>query len=379
MLKSYAFSPKQCDASFTYLVNREVEKLKYYFVKFNGIEKYEEAMQKALFHTLYHFDKSKGDLSDYLKKLARVISKNNDKSVPVDFLEDTLSDDNLDNFDDSDNSSTESKLQSGKVNDFASEVCDRLSPDVNIRNDLVELALVFMDKFIVFCDALERHDTTTVYYPDAFIKTGLRLSKVSNNFTSDCIALYNEFKEDFEWFLGLITIEEEKLKASPNEKRWKEADYLLINQCQSKRITLINTSTGALVQNADLEDWTINGNLNKKRIVKVSYTDLWNRLCDLVDSDETNEVKFIIDNRYIIRTLGGSLSIVNPNLYNAYDLIRDEILTNVLSDLNGRVLNVGSENFYLLCDEGFENKIRDRVVLGIPIELSYLDITDSIH
>ena len=173
--------------------------------------------------------------------------------------------------------------------------------------------------------------------------------------------------------------EEEKLKNSPNEKRWKEADYLLIQQCQSKRVTLISSSTGALVKDADIEDWTINGNLNKKRVVKVSYSELWNRICDLVDSDDTNEVKFIIDNRYIIRTLGGSLSIINPNLYNAYDLVRDEILTNVLSDLNGRVLNVGSENFYLLFDDGFEDKIRERTVLGIPIELSYSDITDSIR
>ena len=76
-------------------------------MKFNGIDRYEEAMQKATYHTMYHFDNSKGELSDYLKKLARVISKNNDKSIPVDFLEDTLSDDNLDNFDDTDNSSTE--------------------------------------------------------------------------------------------------------------------------------------------------------------------------------------------------------------------------------------------------------------------------------
>lgn len=348
-------------------------------MKFNGIDRYEEAMQKATYHTMYHFDNSKGELSDYLKKLARVISKNNDKSIPVDFLEDTLSDDNLDNFDDTDNSSTESKLQSGKVSDFSNEVCERLSPETNIRNDIVELALGFMDKFLVFCDALKRHDTTTVYYPDAFIKTGLRLSKISDNFTQECIDLYDEFKEDFEWFLELMETEEEKLKNSPNEKRWKEADYLLIQQCQSKRVTLISSSTGALVKDADIEDWTINGNLNKKRVVKVSYSELWNRICDLVDSDDTNEVKFIIDNRYIIRTLGGSLSIINPNLYNAYDLVRDEILTNVLSDLNGRVLNVGSENFYLLCDDGFEDKIRERTVLGIPIELSYSDITDSIR
>ena len=162
--------------------------------------------------------------------------------------------DNLDTFDDTDNSSTESKLQSGKVSDFSNEVCERLSPETNIRNDIVELALGFMDKFLVFCDALKRHDTTTVYYPDAFIKTGLRLSKISDNFTQECIDLYDEFKEDFEWFLELMETEEEKLKNSPNEKRWKEADYLLIQQCQSKRVTLISSSTGALVKDADIED-----------------------------------------------------------------------------------------------------------------------------
>ena len=79
----------------------------------------------------------------------------------------------------------------------------------------------------------------------------------------------------------------------------------------------------------------------------------------------------------MIRTLGGSESIVNTDLFGVYDLLRLEILTNVLRDTNTRVLNIGSSWFYLLGDEQYM-KIPCRVVQGVSIELDFEDITDSV-
>ena len=66
--------------------------MRYYFYKFAG-QNAEEAMENTLMHVLTHFDSSKGYLPDYVRKLARTIEKKNNRLVLVDFLEETVSED----------------------------------------------------------------------------------------------------------------------------------------------------------------------------------------------------------------------------------------------------------------------------------------------
>lgn len=105
--------------------------------------------------------------------------------------------------------------------------------------------------------------------------------------------------------------------------------------------------------------------------------DLWDRLCDLIDSYETNECKFIMGDNFIVRTLGGSYSILNTDLYNFYDLIRSEIVTNILYDTNSKLLNVGTECIYILASANIT--LPKRIVKGIPIEFDIEDITDTLE
>lgn len=360
ILKSYSFMPKEIDIAFYYEINDEIQKLKWYFYKFAGVNA-DEAMQRTLYHTLLHFNADKGNLSAYIKKLAREITKENSRLVLVDFLEQTLSDDE---------DELKSSVDIGNIEDFSTALIDEIALDEDKKGDIINLSLEYMDKFMLLCEALIKHDTSTRYYPEMFIKDCLAINSRCQNFNKLCLDVYMEYKDDFEWFLSLENEEED----------WKEPDFVLVGNSQSKRIRFVNPETHEDIENADIDEYMLLGRLGngetRKKIIKVNYSELWEYFCDLIDDSETNELKFVIDNSYICRTFGGSLSVLNPDLYNMYDVVRIEILTNILQDTYGRILNVGSECMYLVCNSDMNKTKLVRDVHGHHIELEYEDITD---
>ena len=326
-------------------------------------------MQAAFVHTLTHYDANKGSLNAYIKSLARVLGKRANKEICVDFLEQTIMEDgqSATKIEDKQNGTT--KVFLGNTKDFTNEVIFNIEKNSLARREIVCLSLEFMDKFVTLCDALERHDTSTMYYPDIFIKSCMRINSQYDDFNQRCIDLYYEFADYFNWF---INIDENNEGAE-----WRETDHLLISSNLSKRVKFVNKRTNQLVENADAEEWYVKGKLSGKHIIKVKYSDVWNMMCDLVDADNTNEIKFIIDDFYVIKTFGGSYSVLNPSLYNIYDLVRTEILTNILRDTGGRLINAGSENFYILCDTNIIDNINNniRVVRGYTLRFDCEDIT----
>ena len=364
LLKSYSFSPAEISPKFYYEVYTELQKYKWYFYKFAGA-KAEEAMNKSMMHIFTHFNKEKGSLADYIKKLARVISKDNGKIIFIDFIEQTLSED-------TDDEDLQPSVTTRRVKDFTEDLFNEIDNNNNKRKQIACLALEFMDKFVTLCNALIIKDSSTVYYPEPFMKSCLKINDNCTNFNEQCINLYREFEEDFGWFLSLD---------DNNEGTLKEADYLVISNSSSKRFKLINDVTGVEVKDADSEPFHLVGNLgtgyNRKRLIKVPYEDIWEYMCDKIDSFETNEMKFIIDDNYIIRTYGGSITTLNTDLYNCYDLIRDEILTNIILDTRGKVVNVGSSAIYLICSPDFDTN-NSRVIKDFPIDFEYIDITESV-
>lgn len=331
----------------------EISKLRTYFIKFAGANA-DEAMQRALMHTLTHFDANKGSLQVYIKRLAREITKDGGRYIYVDFLEDTVSNDTPNQI----------KVDAGKLEDFSVGVVNRLQDPYPVRDKLEHLALSYLDKFVLLCNSIIKHDTTTTYFPNIFIKTVLKLSDLyRGNFNQECLNLYREYKEDIEWFLELD---------ENNTGVWSEADFLLLKQSVSKRVTLVNSRTGKPVIDADYEDCEVKGTIGaSKCILKVPYYDIWDNLCKLVETNETNELRFVMGNNFIVRTLGGSLTTVNPNIGNIYDLIRDEIVTNILHDTGGRLLNISEENVYVLCDKSRIGMKRERVLRGIEVNIDY--------
>lgn len=318
---------------------REIEKMRFYFYKFAGANA-EEAMQNTLMHVITHFDASKGSLPDYVRKLARTIEKKNNRLVLVDFLEETVSEDDTDDV----NASIYKGAQ--KTQDVADEAIDNIMAKENYFKDVEKLALEFMDKFVILAKALMQHDTNTTYYPEPFIKACMDLIHKYSDFNKACIDIYNENSEDFQWFLDLET---------STGVDWRETDYLLFAQRESKRVVLLNRKTREPVVDCEKEPFVVKGNLgtkaNPKYVLKVDFAKAWHTMCDLIDDLYSNEMKFVIGDNYIIRTLGGSYSVLNPIKTNMYALVRDEIITNILLMFNCRVLSVGKTTAYILAND----------------------------
>lgn len=334
----------------------EIQANHLYFRKCCGAEA-DEAMQTALMHSLKHFDENKGSLQGYIKALAKSLSYSDNRFICVDFLEQTVDE----------NEGIEEKKSSyiKHKSDFSEEIIDELYLSEDRTPEVIDLALGNMDKFLVLCKAMEVKDSSTVYYSDVFIKTCLDLFKRCKNFNEVCLELYREYGKEMEVFLNLD---------KNNIGTWYEADYTFLNSRKSRRIILVN-SQGDEIEDADLEEFFIKGKLKDKKIVRVRYKEIYESLLDLVDSPCTNEIKFVMQDRYIIKTLGGSLSICSPKLYNIYDLVQDEILTNLLRDMrNSSILNVGSECMYFLCRPDYELEIPKRIIRGIPLEFEVEEV-----
>ena len=238
MLKSYSFMHDDIDMDFYYSVWHEIERLHWYFVKFAGVNT-EEAKHRTLMHTLTHFNPSLGNLSAYVKKLAREITKNSGREVLVDFLENTVSDEIEDT-----GISGNGRIDTGRVKDFSLDVIDDIvNSDNNRRVDIEKLALDFMNNFVMLCEALINHDTSTKYYPELFIKSCLDLNSVCHNFNKLCLDVFMEYGDDMKLFLSLYN----------DECVWRESDFTMIRQSYSKRILFLNAVTKQPVEDADKE------------------------------------------------------------------------------------------------------------------------------
>lgn len=365
-MKSFAFMADEVEPSFYYSLKSELDGLKYYFKRFAGANA-DEATQRTLLHAITHFDSSKGDLPAYLKKLAREITKDNGRLVLVDFLENTLTDD----VEDTNRTPT---VDTGRISDFSDDVIDKIDLECEDFQDIIFLALGFLEKFVLMCESIIARDTSVAYYPEVFKQESLKLSKKYRGFNDICVRFYREHGSRIKEFLGYEEC---------TDGVWREADYSQIRTSLSRRVLLLNKKTGSVVNDADLEDFVlstpISSNNIKRYLIKVRYVDLFDKLADYLFEDNSNVLKFVLCDHYVIRTLGGSWSCIDADLYELCNLIRAEILTNILYETAGRVLNIGSECFYLLCTEKYGFDLKPRVKNGIKINLIAEDITDYIE
>lgn len=362
MLKGVSFAKDGLDCHKVYQVKTAIESLRAYFYKFNRDA--DEAMDLAFHHALEHFNPDKGELHHYIKSLARDITKTEGKEIPTDFLDQRYSD---------------SIEEDGRRKNSETELSDRVEKQIELESmtdtmvsDAVhDYALGNMVQFMQLCSALINRDTSTKPYTTAFKNETKRLTEKIPDFLSLCLRLYTEYKDQFLEFLGM---------PEPSSV-WRELDAAYIAKSTSRRVRLVSpTDPNNFRINPDEEDWVVRGALSGKRIVKVPYASLRDYMVELIDSDVTNPVKFCLGDSYIFRSLGGSLSSVNANLFRQYDIFVSELLTNVLWDFNARFLCKGSESLYILASGFTLNpngsiKTRSRTIRGIEINYTAYDVT----
>ena len=369
LMRSFSYSEAKLQADFCSEVWYELKKLERYFYKFSFNENdAKESMQKTLLHVLLHYNPSKGELSPYMKSLARTILMNGNRDIPVDFLEDTTTEPQ-EEFQDTAEGRTRLKT---KTKDFVDDLIDDIILEEGCQQEIVELALQFTKFFILLGESLINKDTSISYFPDNFITECLKLSKQNKHFNDDCVELYLKYKNQLQEF-----VKEDDKKVD----FWREADYSLVNTQTSRRVRFVD-ELGEEVNSINPENLILNGKWDGKRVVKIRFYDLYNKICDLIDDDGINIVKFTIGDTYIIKTLGGSLSILNPVLSYEYSLCLYEILTNLLHFTCGKYLGRTDEDMYFLVNDSyydeFKNKMVHREVKGIDVYMSFEDITSSV-
>lgn len=301
------------DAELCNRILKVMDNLKYYFIKFNA-NKYKEAMNKTLFHALSHYDES-GDLEPYIKSLARDILKEYDKHLPVEDTEPYVNKDRV-------------------LDDIADTVISNIHKNDIKKEDVVGIALSYMGYFLTLCECLLKQDLKSVYFPKEFKSDCLRVAtKNGTQFNEMCIELYREYGTEMRKFLDYTTNFSDK---------WVEADYARIDDAVSKRVKLV----GDIDRCRNLQ---IQGKLSGKRVIKVQYRDVLEYMCDLIDDDKkSNMMRFNMGDDYIIRTFGGSYSVISPSLFNMYELCKMEILTNIIYDTGGRLLALSDDYIFLL-------------------------------
>lgn len=354
-MKSYSFDGKEIDGNLYFLLWNEITANAGYFRKFCGNDA-DEAMQMTLEHSLTHYDSEKGSLKYYIMSLARTIKRVGGDLVFVDFLDKTLETKDADEL--------RPEVNTGTMNDFSDDVVDDMYLSLDKSEEVAELALACMEMFLVLSESLITRDISTKYYSKTFITECLRISKKCKNFNKVCIEIYNMYGDAMKKF---ISGDIEKVG------KWREVDYSLINSRKSKRITFVDAFGNEIID-ADRQNYRLNGSLKDKHIVKIKYEDVYNKICDIIDYQDISPLKFTIGTKYICKTLGGSLSVVNPEITNIYELVKMEILTNLLHDTGGRYINIGSENIYILCDDLSSVNLPYREVAGISLEFDAQEV-----
>lgn len=366
LVHSISFMQAGVDTSLYYEASEAIKSLQYYFKKFNGAD-YEEAMSRTLNHILTHFNGSKlssSDIKPYVKKLARTILQEPRRDIPTDFIEDTTIENKEHSFEPNANT-----VNLGSISDFSNDVVDRLYCDAESLNLMFKFMLLNLEEYKKFCLELKDGGRQMKGYSPEFRANLYKLAKVVTDLTAKLLELYDLYESEINTFLGceLAGI-------------WYEADYNLIAKSTSKRVKVLQKGYD---KNFDMDynPYCVNGRRyiesNNKHIYKVRYIDFWEQMCDMLDSDVSNRMKCILGEYTIVKTCGGSISVLNPDLFTIYDLVRDELLTNLLRDTSYKLIGVGSKNFYILGDTNYN--IPCRFLNGIRVQFELVDITDSVE
>ncbi len=397
LLNSFAFEQPEISTERMGKIWQAIEKNESYIQWCVKKENVPVTKQLMFFHAITHFDATEDKLQGYLRKLAQTIFKTTGgPEILVD-----MSDGNMvyavgtTEGGKPNESNLVTKTLEKVTPDFSNDVINSLYLEEELQQDLYRLVLDNLVEYVNLCKTLLSGDVDNANFSVPFTKACLVLSKTyKDEFNAACLKLYNIYQPFFDRFAYEVIPE----KSIDNiESLWQETDYNLINKKKSKRIIFYNKQTNQIVEDADSEKFYVIGAKNlseEKRILKVDFFDAWLYLCDKIDSNQTNELKLILGNDFLIKTLGGSLSIVNPSLYNVYELLKAEFLTNILYETSGRVLCTGTKSVYVLWDKSwptiFQQNLDKMVVkknkkwkehknlFGVEFDLIYEDVTDKL-
>lgn len=362
MLQSYAFYPEEIPFEKWYEVIKCVEKWEKFIIKAVGYLNLPEARQRIIQHCLTH---PYHNLDAYICKLANVIMIQHSKEVPIDFTEQVMHyDDNTDLGTGSTNKNKNGANPLEQEN-FADGVVEKLIQEENDLTALYNIILEYPEEFLKFCLVLV-NQSTTKEFDRPFSQKIYSLRKDYENYTDTIKAIYSNIGEDLNLFLT-------------EETGWAEADFTLAGNKLLQNLHLVNVEDETTpVLDADVEPFYVRGLRKGYHVYRVRYFEAWDFLCELISSDTSNVAKFCLNNRYLFRLPSGYISGINQDISTGYDLIREEIVTNVLKYFKTRYIHTGSEYVYLVSKNAVDIPPLKTTIFGNEFEFVLEDITSKV-
>ena len=311
-----------------------------------------EALRLEVFeHVCFHYKENKGNMKGYVLRVAQGLKKAyNKREICVDTLELI-------------EASDKATMQNDNSVSLTDIVEDRVL-EAEGYDRVAEFALSNNKYFLKYGeDLLNKAQGKKTFYPSSFKMSAIKLMANLKCFHKYVRAIYKEHADSFSKFLestteGVPYLELERVKPT----KLVSLGYI------SEDGSFVETDTPDLY----LDKLTYKGGLKFKRIIRVPVREFKDKLFDLIDSEETNPLKYYIGKHYVFKTLGGSLSFVDSPNYTEYALIEDELAHNLSVDLKAQVICNDSDNIYLLQkmqDNGTYNTIPHRVINGVEINL----------
>ena len=366
MLKSYSFMDSEVPLAFYYAIIEELKTLEGYLYSFNGVRA-DEARQRVFMHTITHYNPNKGqNLNAYLKSLIRDILKEGHRVVSVDFLEQTAYVDDDNNT----NSANGEPIDTGKIPDFV----DNLVEDMCIKNDLttdiVSLALKYPANFIMLCKSLMTFNSSHDKFDPAFKRECLRIYRSGKNFNDACMLIYQTHGKDICWFLDLHKC---------SNQYWKEGNFAKLRNAGIKKCNIISLKKDISVGDSKDVPFEFRGSLTPlQRIYRVDYYGVWDMLCSLAEGTETNELKLSIGSHFLFQTPGGSILGGDPDYNSIYELLRVEIITNLLTNTRSKLITYGKEYMYMLNSTGSPLEDATYTACNLSLPFHFEDVTEHI-
>ena len=361
-LSSYTYiQGNNPDPVIVYEVYKMIDKWKRLFYKVNrSKDRGDEAMSQTLLGALKFYKPEKGNLQGYIVQYAKTVLNDNTakQEVLLDFLELVLGD-GEDSLEDttSDTKSLNNNVPHTRIKDFTEDLFDFEEEMTEGIPEVSLLALSSLQEFVSLATSIQRRDTTN-HYTKQFMNRSLDLSRRFKNFNSICVDIYNQHKKEIEWFLKIQT------EFEVTNKSFEEADYTY-KLSKPKRINLINADEGTPVKDADTENFVVtNKNNTPCKIYKINYIDTLSELYDYATDEENNEFSFHLSKHWLFRSLHSNV-LINPKLDIIYEMLKVEIITNLIKATKTKFLHLGSDCLYLVKDRNIDDEVPTELQFNI--------------
>lgn len=325
LLKTFCYMNDNCNIEILSDLYSNLESLQRYFCLFNRHQT-DEAISRALMHAIDEFDPRKGSMTPYLKKLARTVMLNSANDVPQEDIEDYA----IDEYTEVEESAIESVV-------FV---------DLNKAIEK-KIVISYMKEFVKLCNLIleTSGDINSIkkYFSEEFKTVCISLIQKTEakKFITSLLYVYRSVGEEIKWFLEQADL------VDANE--YVEVSYSEIDSRKAKRIAIVDKD-GNPIKRPDVYHGQlyIKGATSGRSVWRVKFSDLYYQMELKASSPITNELVGIVGNDKVIRTCGGSISSVNPDMDNMLDVFLDELILNILKASGCRLLCTGYEYVYMI-------------------------------